>query len=102
MLKQRQVALEETAVQMVKNGVIVPGYESRQAYGSLAWNVDAIKAGDALGVDLRKDPEPITPTQTIQRKLLTEPMVNQFAARKPGAFALKKINMKAIRRIVNG
>jgi len=102
MLKQRQVALEETAMQMVKTGQIVPGYETRQVYGSLAWNVDAIQAGDALGVDLRQDPKPITPTQTIQRKLLTEPMVKQFAARKPGAFALKKINMKAIRSIVNG
>lgn len=102
MLRSRKVALEETALGMLKKGEIIPGYESQQSMGNLSWKGDGIKIGDGLGVDLRKPALPMTPTQAIEAGLLTEDKAKYFTERKPLGFKLKQIDLQRVRSIING
>jgi len=101
MLEQRKTALTELILDRCKNGKIVPGWESSPVWGNIAWDVDPILIGDSMEVDLRQDIKPITPTQAIARKLITEEMVEGLASRKPGGMKLKRVNTARIKRILN-
>ncbi len=101
-LKHRRTALEAHGITAVKGGQILPGYEMRQTWGRESWSVaDPIAAGDEMGVDLRAEQKPITPAQAVSRKLITKEMITYMAARKPTGHTLKRVDMDAVRRIVN-
>lgn len=101
-LTHRKTALEAHGLSLIQSGIGVPGFVSDQTMGNLSWVVDAIKAGDEMGVDLRGPEKPITPTQAKDRKLIAPEMLKFMAKRAPGAFKLKRVDMDAIRRIING
>jgi hypothetical protein len=95
-------ALEAHGVSLIQSGAGLPGYVAEQEMSNLKWVVDAIKAGDEMGVNLRGPEKPITPTQAKDKKLVAPEMLQFMAKRSPGAFKLKRVDIDAIRRIVNG
>lgn len=102
MLTQRKTAMETEGLAMIKAGSVLQGWEARQSMGPMVWGCDAVVMGPLLKVDLRKPPEAITPAQAIARKLLTEKQVKPLAPRAPGAPKLKRTDIAAARRIING
>lgn len=102
MLKARQTALEETMLHTMQTGVIIPGFESRQSFSNLVWRGDGVSIGDGLGKDFRAEQKAITPTQAIDRDLITEAQAKYLTERKPGAFKLKQIDLKRVRQLING
>jgi hypothetical protein len=67
-LKGRRTALEQRAQQYLRSGQNVPNHALRPKQGRETWQLDpdAVFAfGDAMGVELRKPQEPITPTQAV-------------------------------------
>jgi len=101
MLTQRQTALEESGFALCKAGKIVPGWEVQSTAGPLAWDVDPIAVGDAMGVDLRAPTKAITPTQAVSRKLLPADTVKSLAFRTAGSVKLKRINHTRAKRILS-
>jgi len=102
MLTQRKVALEEVGKNMIQLGVVLNGWERRSVSGSLAWDVDAIAVGEAMGADLSQPLKPITPTQAIARKLMSEDTVKAMSSRKPGGVQLVRVNHERDKRILTG
>lgn len=71
-LDARLKALEEQAVDLIRNGTPVPGYAVEPRYGRRSWRIppeSLFAAGDAFGIDLRKPPQAITPAQAIKAGL---------------------------------
>jgi len=101
MLTQRQTALEESGLAMCKAGKILPGWEARSIMGSLAWDVDPIVIGDAMGTDLRAPAKAITPTQAVSRKLLPASTVKSLASRTTGSVKLKRVDHTRAKRILS-
>jgi len=99
-LAHRKTALEAHGVALIREGCIIPGYVAEQSWGRLDWIVDAITAGDDMGIDLRAPVSPMTPTQAKNKKLITPEYFGFMAARKPGEFKLKCVDMDAIRRLM--
>ena len=100
MLTQRQTVLGESALAMCKAGKIIPGWEVQRAAGALAWDVDPIAVGDAMGADLRAPVKAITPTQAVSRKLLPADTIKSLASRYPGNAKLKRIDHTRAKRIL--
>ena len=100
MLTQRQIALEETGLAMCKAGKIVPGWEARNTLAPMAWSINPIAVGDAMGINLRAPEKAITPTQAVNRKLLTADSISSFAGRPAGSMKLKRINHTKAKRIL--
>jgi len=100
MLTQRQTALEESALLMCKKGTVIPGWEARNTSGALAWDVNPITVGDAMGVDLRAPVKAITPTQAVNRKLVPIDTINSLASRSSGGIKLKRVNHTRAKRIL--
>lgn len=102
MLKQRRTALEELGLMMCKKGIPINGWQARGTMGPLKWTVDdAIGIGKAMKVDLSQPVKPITPTQAIDRKILTEKRVKALASRTMGAPKLKRIDDAIAKRILS-
>ena len=101
MLTQRQTALEESAIAMCKTGKVIPGWEAHSVMGSLAWDVDPIAVGDAMGTDLRAPAKAITPTQAKNRKLLPADTIKSLASRSPGGVKLKRVDHTRAKRILS-
>ena len=97
MINHRYIALEAHASERIKTGNIVPGYQVKQVYGSLAWDTDPL---EIMGAALAQDTKPITPTQAIDRNILTENQVKLMASRKLGKFTLKKENLNFAKEII--
>lgn len=77
LLEGRRSALAIRAEAYIKEGKRVPNWEMKPGRSNLTW-IDPQKAiieGDAAGVNIRKPIEPITPTQAIDRNLLSEDKV---------------------------
>lgn len=101
MLRDRQTALVEMGLALNKAGVVVPGWESRRDPGALAWNgKQAVAIGDLMDVDLRQPEKPVTPTQAINRKLLTEKQVQALASRSMGSPSFKRVDHARAKRIL--
>ncbi len=100
LLTQRLSALEEEGLAMAKKGAIIPGWEARNTVGPLAWDVEAIAVGDAMNIDLRQPAKPITPTQAINRKLLTKEVIKSLASRSAGGMKLKRVDNARAKRIL--
>lgn len=96
-IAHRSTALEAYVTERLKQGDIVPGYNVTQTPGPLAWDTNPI---DIIGDSVAQDAKPITPTQAINRKILTENQVKLMASRTLGAFKLRKINLNSAKRII--
>jgi hypothetical protein len=101
-LKHRATALEAHGISLIQSGTGIPGFEARPSVGDLQWTIDAIKGGDEMGVNLRAPEKPITPTQARDRKLIDASMLPLMTKREQKGFKLKRVDMDAIRRIING
>lgn len=72
LLKIRGTAIEARLQWLIESGVSVPDYVLEPSEGRLAWKIDTAQIfalGDILGIDLRSDPTPITPTQAKKKGL---------------------------------
>ncbi len=80
-LEYLQTGFEEQATAVIKRGGLVPNFIVEMGTGRLAWNkpkAEIIKLGQLLGVDLKKDDEPITPTQA--KKLgIDDAVINAYS-----------------------
>lgn len=101
-LEARKTVLDAMVEDQVKKGVLVPGWGMESKKSPLAWLVDKetiIVTGQLIGVNLTKPPEPITPTQARDRKLLDEETLKGLASRPANSLKLKPISTSLTRRI---
>lgn len=104
-LKARRNALEVQAEHVIKRGGRVPFYTLRALQARLNWRegttVEEIaQFGDMLGVNLRKSPELITPTQCT--KLGVDPgIIGEFAVRESSGMKLTRDSAQTIRKLFN-
>lgn len=71
-VKYRLEALQVQAIETIKSGKTVPWWDIEQGYGYQKWakpTAEVFALGDAMGVDVRKKPEPVTPKQAIKAGL---------------------------------
>jgi hypothetical protein len=101
-LGYKKAALETAIFERLKTGGKAQGYETTNTWSALAWDVDAIAVGRLTGKDLRQEEKPITPTQAIDRGILTEAEAKKMAGRKQTGLKLRPINLERVRRILNG
>lgn len=90
-LEARETGLAALAETMIKQGKRVPYFHLEQSEGRLAWTTDIAvveMTAQLFGKTVMKPPEPITPTQAKQRKVLADTLVSQYSARPKGAFKL--------------
>lgn len=94
LLAARVTGIEAQVVASIKRGVGVPFWAMESVPGRLAWNKPAAEVfalGDMLGLDLRKEAEPITPTQAkaaAKPKGLPGELFDAYASRPVGAAKL--------------
>lgn len=102
LLDARVSGLEAQTVATIKGGARVPFWVMESTPGRLAWTRPAAEVfalGDMLGVDLKKEPDPLTPTQAkaaakVAAKAASLPsdaydkLIDGFAERPPGAVKL--------------
>lgn len=70
MVKARLSGLESSVEARLRKGEAIEGWALENTYGRQKWSQsaeDVFLMGDLLGVDLRKPPEPITPTQARKK-----------------------------------
>jgi hypothetical protein len=99
-LKARITGLEEQATATLRSGGRVPGYTMKDQAGRLDWVVPAenVFALSALyGVDVKKEPSAITPTQAIKLGLPKE-AVETVAKRPAKAPKLERVDHNQIRK----
>lgn len=104
LLKGRRSGLAIQAEIYIKEGKRIPNWEMKPGRSNLAWNdpQKAIIEGDAMGVNLRKEVVPITPTQALDRKLLDEATINELASRPPAPQKLSYVSLFSIRKALSG
>lgn len=102
LLKARRTGLQEQAQALIKSGVRVPGYAIEHAVGRLKWVkpvTEVFTLGDLMQVNLRKEPEAITPTQAIALGLPAEMINGTFAERAAGAAKLVSESTTQTRKV---
>jgi Protein of unknown function (DUF2800) len=90
-LEARETGLAALAEAMIRQGKRVPHFAFEQTVGRLAWTADVELiefTARMSGKSIMAAPKPITPAQAIQRKILADKVVNEYAARSSGAFKL--------------
>ena len=100
LLDARVSGLEEETLAKIRRGERVPFFTVEQSMGRLAWNCSnetVFALGHALGVDLRKAPEPLTPTQA--KKLLPEAIIEMNASRPKGEMKLIEVQELTAQKI---
>lgn len=103
LLGNKKAALEQSAVEQIRKGTIIPGWEVGQNMGSAIWKHGperVIDLGKMMACDLSKPPSPITPTQARNRKLISKDAFEAMSERKPGAWALRKVNQSKIKELL--
>jgi len=96
-IKFRLAALETEVIVNVKAGKLALGWGIGSNRGSRKWKrpvAEIAALGEAMGVQLLKDPEPITPTQAV--KLIGEDLVNAYSQKLPGSLKLTKDNPREV------
>lgn len=90
LLKERLTALETEALTQHGEGNVTPGFSIGYGRGSVNWDKpdnEVIAMGDLMGIELRKPPTPITPTQA--KKLNVDgAVVNSYCKKHTGAARL--------------
>jgi Protein of unknown function (DUF2800) len=90
-LEARETGLAALAETMIRQGKRVPHFAFEQTVGRLAWTADTgvpEMLAQMAGKSIMAPAKPITPTQAIQRKILTDAIVSLYASRPNGAFKL--------------
>lgn len=103
LLSNKKAALEQSAVERIRQGALIPGFEVGQERGVAAWKQGpkgVIDTGRMMGKDLGKPAAPITPTQALARKLINKEAFAAMSERTPGAWKLRKINQKRIQELL--
>lgn len=109
-LSYMEAGLEEEINARVRSGSPIPGVIAEPTFGRLSWKeaaVDVIAMGDALGVDLRKPAEPITPTQAkaLAKKVdgcaIDESVIMAYSEKRKTGVKLVPDNGDKVRRIFN-
>lgn len=90
LIKARRTGLEAQAEAIIRRGESVPGWSLQAGQGRTEWSIPAAELftiGDLIGVDLRKEPKPITPNQA---KLagVDESVISRYSEKKPGELKL--------------
>lgn len=100
-VQARREALEQQVMHQIKRGALSRCYRLEQGYTRLQWNTGSAEKVRALarvmGVSLEKPVQLITPTQA--KKIIGEPLVNEFAQRLPSAVKLVPTDAAKWRRI---
>ena len=68
-VEYRLTALEAQALETIRSGKLIAGWAVEQGKGRQKWDkpkAEVFALGDLMDVELRKDPEPITPKQAIK------------------------------------
>jgi len=99
LLKNRLTALETYAKETAKAGGVVPGYSLEPTYSSLKWDINPVAVADTFPGILR-EPEAITPTQAVSRKILTKAEVSFMASRQSTGHKLKANDLQYIAKII--
>lgn len=103
-VEARLTGLEEAAKGMIRRGTIIPGYGLAATTGRLAWRegvpppaIDAL--GAMYGVEVRKPPQFITPTQA-KALGIDESVIMSYASRSEGGLRLTEQTPDHIRRVL--
>lgn len=100
LLEARETGLAAQAQALIEGGGRVPFWSVERKPGRLAWTADAAQVfalGDMLGLDLRKAPEPITPTQAKEKGLDDE--VLKAYAERPSVLKLVELEDAQARKV---
>ena len=97
MIQARLTGLQAQASRMIRNGVILPHYAMESGNGRLKWTDEAaaLAMGDAMGIDLRKPVEVITPTQAAERHKVLKELIEPYAQRARGETKLVRFDNNA-------
>lgn len=101
LMKARLTGLTMQAEMLMRQGQRVAHWRMASAQSRLVWRVadaEALAAGQMLGMNLARPPEPITPTQARDRGF-PEPMIAALAHRPPAGMKLELDDGSAARRI---
>lgn len=100
-IEARISGLSEQCINEIEQGRPVLGYELKQSYGHTDWTIDrdkVISIGDVLGIDLRKPPAPVSPSQA--RKLgFDEKTLEGITQRPFRGVKLKPVNFKKMKGV---
>lgn len=104
MITHARKAMESTALNMFKNGTVIPGWQVGSTPGRLNWlpgKEDEIKSMAALmGITITKEGM-ITPTQAITAGI-PEEVVEMYAKRSGGSLKLERANINKLKEIFKG
>lgn len=98
-LNARQDAIDATILGALAAGKTVPYWGREPTQGRTRWTMpaeDIATMGDAMGVELRKPMECITPTQA--KKLIDEAVISAYSMTPSGAMKLVPLDDKKLRR----
>lgn len=96
-LKARQTGLQEQAIGLIRSGTNVPFYTAQHSVGRERWTVpagEAIALGEMFGVNLRKEPEAVTPNKARQMGI-DATVIDAYAERPRGALRLEPVDDNA-------
>jgi hypothetical protein len=102
-LEARRDGLAMQAEGLITRGKLVPGYAMEPGTARLEWN-DPTSIGtlqDALGINLMRDPAPVTPTQAktiLKRRALAPELLDDYTSRPSGKLRLVASNTTHARR----
>jgi hypothetical protein len=101
LLESRVAGLQAQATALIQSGQFVPGYEIQRANTREIWMkppAEIFALGDLMGVNLRKDSAPITPSQA-RKAGIDEAIVAGYSGRPPGKPQLTPTNTAVTRRV---
>lgn len=100
-IELRRTGLETQIMGMMDRGETVTGWQRQEKMSSLKWTGDyteRVQMADLVGVDIRKKPETITPTQALKAGVPRE-LVEGLSAKYPAGFKLQRIKQEHLNRI---
>lgn len=101
LIEARKSGLEEQAEAVIRNGQSVPHWTMQRGTAREVWekpHAEVIALGQMMGLDLRKPPEAITPTQA-KAKGLPASLVSQYSIRPAGSMKLVLDDGSAARKV---
>jgi hypothetical protein len=99
-LEAREAGLTEQAKSLLASGKNVAGWHIERPPTPYAWLEDVTDAElEMMSQQLFKPRERITPTQAVDRKLISKETREQFAKRGPDGFRLVEDNAKYLAKI---
>lgn len=106
-LESRRAGLFAQVEAAARSGQPVLYYGMEPGRSKFDWNddvsVDEVAGfGQLLGVDLRKPPALMTPTQAVKALKVDEAVIKTWATRRPGGMSLKRIKDNVARKVFGG